>query len=147
MIDIRTVMEKYGYSKQMLADKLGCSHQSIMQLVNPGSNPTYKKMQLIADAMGADIREFFPSAEDIKMSKEIRGSFDCPVCGKPIHLENGIEIGNIFQLGTKYTSSMEMTVLGKDGKSVYFGIGIDHDIIRASIDALLSAFNRSLDNQ
>ncbi len=84
MIDIRTVMEKYGYSKQMLADKLGCSHQSIMQLVNPGSNPTYKKMQLIADAMGADIREFFPSAEDIKMSKEIRGSFDCPVCGKPL---------------------------------------------------------------
>jgi len=53
----------------------------------------------------------------------------CPVCGKPVHLENGIEIGNIFQLGTKYTSSMEMTVLGKDGKSVTpimgcYGIGV-----------------------
>ena len=33
---------------------------------------------------------------------------------------------------------------GDDGKG-YFGIGIDHDIIRASIDAVESAMNRSLD--
>ncbi len=84
MLDILSVIEKYGYSKQMLADKIGCSHQSIMQIVNSGSNPTYKKLQLIADAIGADIREFFPSTEDIKKSNEIRGSFNCPVCGKPL---------------------------------------------------------------
>ena len=35
-------------------------------------------------------------------------------------------------------------ITGEDGKS-YFGIGIDHDIIRASIDALESAMNRSLE--
>lgn len=35
-------------------------------------------------------------------------------------------------------------ITGKDGKN-YFGIGIDHDIIRASIDALESAMNRSLE--
>ena len=33
-------------------------------------------------------------------------------------------------------------ITGEDGKN-YFGIGIDHDIIRASIDALESAMNRS----
>ncbi len=36
-------------------------------------------------------------------------------------------------------------ITGEDGKN-YFGIGIDHDIIRASIDALESAMNRSLES-
>ena len=35
-------------------------------------------------------------------------------------------------------------ITGEDGKN-YFGIGIDHDIIRASIDALESAMNRSIE--
>lgn len=35
-------------------------------------------------------------------------------------------------------------ITGEDGKN-YFGIGIGHDIIRASIDALESAMNRSLE--
>ena len=35
-------------------------------------------------------------------------------------------------------------ITGEDGKT-YFGIGIDHDIIRASIDALESAMNRSIE--
>ena len=35
-------------------------------------------------------------------------------------------------------------ITGEDGKN-YFGIGIDHDIITASIDALESAMNRSLE--
>ena len=35
-------------------------------------------------------------------------------------------------------------ITGEDGKN-YFGIGIEHDIIRASIDALESAMNRSLE--
>ncbi|MEG0073604.1 MAG: proline--tRNA ligase [Clostridia bacterium] len=36
----------------------------------------------------------------------------CPVCGKSsIRISNGIEVGNIFQLGTKYTKAMGMTYL------------------------------------
>lgn len=57
----------------------------------------------------------------------------CPVCGKPLHLENGIEIGNIFQLGTKYTSSMGMTVLNEKGEAINpimgcYGIGVGRAI-------------------
>ena len=57
----------------------------------------------------------------------------CPVCGKPLHLENGIEIGNIFQLGTKYTKSMGMTVLNEKGEAVNpimgcYGIGVGRAI-------------------
>ncbi len=54
----------------------------------------------------------------------------CPVCGKGhLHLSKGIEIGNIFQLGTKYTSSMGMTVHDSEGSEINpimgcYGIGV-----------------------
>lgn len=53
----------------------------------------------------------------------------CPVCGTPMKLERGIEVGNIFQLGTRYTEKMGATYLDKDGKAQpvvmgSYGIGI-----------------------
>lgn len=54
----------------------------------------------------------------------------CPCCGKPVlTLKRGIEVGNIFQLGTKYTKSMNMTYVDSEGYSNYpimgcYGIGV-----------------------
>lgn len=54
----------------------------------------------------------------------------CPICGKKaIKISRGIEVGNIFQLGTKYTESMGMTYVDADGVSKNpimgcYGIGI-----------------------
>jgi prolyl-tRNA synthetase len=53
----------------------------------------------------------------------------CPVCGSPMGLERGIEVGNIFQLGTRYTEKMGATYLDQDGKARpvvmgSYGIGI-----------------------
>jgi prolyl-tRNA synthetase len=54
----------------------------------------------------------------------------CPHCGKPsITLSRGIEVGNIFQLGTKYTKSMKMQYLDNKGELHYpimgcYGIGV-----------------------
>ncbi len=40
----------------------------------------------------------------------------CPICSKKqIKITNGIEVGNIFKLGTKYTESMGMTYIDEDG--------------------------------
>ena len=39
----------------------------------------------------------------------------CPTCGQPVILRNGIEVGNIFKLGTKYTDAVGATYLGEDG--------------------------------
>lgn len=39
----------------------------------------------------------------------------CPICGKPLKVKRGIEIGNIFQLGTKYTKSMGMLINTPNG--------------------------------
>lgn len=64
--------------------------------------------------------------DDIALVKE--GNC-CPVCGEKLRLTRGIEIGNIFQLGTKYTKSMGMKVSMPDGSSMEpimgcYGIGI-----------------------
>ncbi len=54
----------------------------------------------------------------------------CPHCGKPtIQVSRGIEVGNIFQLGTKYTQSMGMTFIDAEGHTQYpimgcYGIGV-----------------------
>ena len=54
----------------------------------------------------------------------------CPVCKKEsLTIKKGIEVGNIFQLGTKYTKSMEMQYIDKDGAAKYpimgcYGIGV-----------------------
>lgn len=53
----------------------------------------------------------------------------CPNCGGPIKIYHGIEAGHIFKLGTKYSQSLDLNYLGKDGKKQLvemgcYGIGI-----------------------
>ena len=55
-----------------------------------------------------------------------------------IRLARGIEVGHIFQLGTKYSESMNAVVLGEDGKSHVmpmgcYGIGVSR-IVAAAIE-------------
>ncbi|MFO7915914.1 MAG: proline--tRNA ligase [Candidatus Krumholzibacteriales bacterium] len=62
----------------------------------------------------------------------------CPECGKQLQLNKGIEVGHIFKLGTKYSSSMDAAFLDSDGKSRYFimgcyGFGVSR-MIAASIE-------------
>ena len=53
----------------------------------------------------------------------------CPECGKPLKVTRGIEVGNIFQLGTKYSKPMNAVYLDQNGKAQpyvmgCYGIGI-----------------------
>lgn len=53
----------------------------------------------------------------------------CPKCGKKLNKVRGIEIGNIFQLGKKYTDSMHVTYTAADGNEKTpimgcYGIGV-----------------------
>ncbi|HYE09239.1 MAG TPA: proline--tRNA ligase [Patescibacteria group bacterium] len=66
----------------------------------------------------------------------------CTKCGSKLKLNRGIEVGNIFQLDTKYTASMNMTFTDIDGKQKHpvmgcYGIGVGRllaSIIEASHD-------------
>ena len=67
----------------------------------------------------------------------------CPECGAPVRMRNGIEIGNIFKLGTRYTAALGANYLGEDGVERpivmgSYGIGIDRSlacIVEAHHDA------------
>lgn len=53
----------------------------------------------------------------------------CPVCGKPLSIERGIEVGQIFKLGTKYSEPLKCTYQDESGKNIpmvmgCYGIGV-----------------------
>lgn len=78
---------------------------------------------------GLKISRDIGDVEYIDLAKIKEGGI-CPKCGKPaISISRGIEVGNIFQLGTKYTKSMGMQYLDSEGNLQYpimgcYGIGV-----------------------
>jgi prolyl-tRNA synthetase len=59
----------------------------------------------------------------------VRPGDPCPLTGQPLVMTRGIEVGNIFQLGTKYTESMNCRFLDQAGQSHpmimgCYGIGV-----------------------
>ena len=78
---------------------------------------------------GFDPSRDFPQASYHDLSKISQGG-RCPACGKAsISIASGIEVGNIFQLGTKYTKSMNMQYTDQDGAEQFpvmgcYGIGV-----------------------
>ena len=51
---------------------------------------------------------------DIAAAAEGNG---CPVCGEPLRAVRGVEVGNIFKLGTKYSAAMDALYLDEKGES------------------------------
>ena len=78
---------------------------------------------------GLDMKRDIEDAEYHDFAKIQEGGI-CPHCGKPaVTVSRGIEVGNIFQLGTKYTKSMNMTYIDANGEARYpvmgcYGIGV-----------------------
>ena len=97
------------------------SVKGTVNMVSGANKPEYH-LKNVTEGRDFTIEESF----DIR---KVKPGEKCPVCGAELQVENGIEIGNIFQLGTKYTESMGMTVLNSDGKAVCpimgcYGIGV-----------------------
>ncbi len=78
---------------------------------------------------GLNLDRDLGNVDYVDISKVKEGGI-CPCCGKPaLTVKRGIEVGNIFQLGTKYTKSMNMQFTDKDGTLQYpimgcYGIGV-----------------------
>jgi len=78
---------------------------------------------------GFNIERDMGAVEYLDFAKAKEGGV-CPVCGKAsLTIARGIEIGNIFQLGTKYTKAMNMQYLDENGELHYpvmgcYGIGV-----------------------
>jgi len=128
----------------------------------PGSiGPVGLKIAVIADESAARLADFVcganvngkhlvnvnwgrdaaePAVADLR--KVVDGD-PCPDSGKgrcdgTLTIRRGIEVGHIFQLGTKYSEAMQATVLDEAGKSVAmpmgcYGIGVSR-VVAAAIE-------------
>ena len=88
-----------------------------------GVNKT-DKHQVGANLSDLGIKEF--NYHDIRLVEE--GDI-CPECGKPLLVTKGIEVGNIFKLGTKYSKPMNAVYTDINGEMKpyimgCYGIGI-----------------------
>ncbi|CDD83850.1 proline--tRNA ligase [Collinsella sp. CAG:289] len=57
----------------------------------------------------------------------------CPHCGKPLSAARGIEVSQVFQLGTKYSEAMGATFMDEDGKEKplimgCYGVGVSRTL-------------------
>ncbi|UCG61861.1 MAG: proline--tRNA ligase [Candidatus Zixiibacteriota bacterium] len=106
-----------------------------------------KNVPLIVDPLVAKLRNFIVGANanekhiinvnldrDFKATKVVdislaRGGDGCPKCNATLDAKNAIEVGNTFQLGTKYSDSLGAKFLDAEGKEQpiimgSYGIGI-----------------------
>jgi prolyl-tRNA synthetase len=58
-------------------------------------------------------RDFQAEYADLREAQEGDG---CPLCGQPLVIQQVIEVGNIFKLGTKYSKPLGATVLDEAGQ-------------------------------
>ena len=113
-------LKKYGeYEVKIVADKTVADLKNFVV----GINQTDK--HLVGANWGVDV-ELPEIVEDIRLVEA--GDF-CPECGKPLKVTRGIEVGNIFQLGTKYSAPMNGVYLDANGKTQpyimgCYGIGV-----------------------
>ena len=81
-------------------------------------------------------KDFHPTAyADLRA---VTAGEPCPNCGKPLRIDTAVEIGHIFKLGYRYSESMGLRVLDKNGKEVMpimgcYGIGIER-ILTAAVE-------------
>jgi prolyl-tRNA synthetase len=81
-------------------------------------------------------KEFHPTAyADLR---SVTAGEACPNCPNPLRIDTAVEIGHIFKLGYRYSESMGLRVLDKNGKEVMpimgsYGIGIER-ILTAAVE-------------
>ena len=90
--------------------------------------------------------------KEVLTDKDAEDILTCPKCGCELNKLRGVEVGNIFQLGDKYTSSMNVHYLDKDGKKQTpimgcYGIGVSRVfgcLLEQSNDEAKAIFNMAV---
>lgn len=99
--------------------------ESVKDMKNFVVGCNQKDKHLIGANFGKEISEI-KEFSDFRLVEA--GEF-CSLCGEPLKVTRGIEVGNIFKLGTKYSKPMNAVFLDANGKEKpyvmgCYGIGI-----------------------
>lgn len=87
---------------------------------------------------GSDYAANIERAENLEKTHPVKEGDTSPDGKGKLKFARGIEVGHVFQLGDKYSKSMNLTVLGEDGKAFHpqmgcYGIGVSR-IVAACIE-------------
>lgn len=77
-------------------------------------------------------------AEDLLL---VREGDKCPKCNGHLKMERGIEVGNIFQLGSKYSQGIGAKYLDENGKGQLFQMGSYGIGVSRSVAAIIEQFH------
>ena len=94
--------------------------QSVMLMSNAvaGANEVDAHFINVTPRRDFDARKIIVA--DIRM---VQVGDPCPHCGAPLHMTRGIEVGQVFTLGKKYSEALNATFLDEDGKVKTFEMG------------------------
>lgn len=65
----------------------------------------------------------------------------CPKCGGTLEMNRGIEVGQVFELGDKYSRAMNATYLDENGKEQFFQMGCYGVGISRCMAAIVEQYN------
>jgi len=72
---------------------------------------------------------------------QVREGDKCPKCNGHLQMERGIEVGNIFQLGTKYSQGIGSKFLDENGKEQLFQMGSYGIGVSRSVAAIIEQYH------
>lgn len=107
--------------------------QEVMQMVNAVAGACEKGHHLTGVNPGRDFTPLMTG--DVR---QITPEDSCPACGGSLELTEGIEVGHIFKLGTKYSDALEATFQDQEGNQQplvmgCYGIGVSR-VVAAAIE-------------
>ena len=104
---------------------------TVMEMYNACAGANERDMHYINVNPKRDFKDVITA--DIRMVKE---GDACPHCGAPLKMTRGIEAGQVFTLGTKYSKALHATFLDENGKEKplvmgCYGIGVSRTMAAA----------------
>lgn len=132
---------------EIIKEKIGCSIGSLGPVGLKGIK-IYADLEMktvINGVCGANEEEYHYINVNVDRDYQIEGYYDlrmmqigekCPHCGAVLKQARGIEVGQVFKLGTKYSKAMHATFLDENGKENIiqmgcYGIGVSRTLAAA----------------
>lgn len=105
----------------------------------------YEIRNLVNGICGANEDDYHFVNVNVQRDFNVKGFYDlrlveegesCPRCGSPLQTARGIEVGQVFKLGTKYSEALNAKYLDENGKENYifmgcYGIGVTRTMAAA----------------
>lgn len=132
---------------EVIREKIGCSIGSLGPVGLKGIK-IYADLEMktvVNGVCGANEEEYHYINVNVDRDYQIEGYYDlrmmqvgehCPHCGAVLKQARGIEVGQVFKLGTKYSKAMHATFLDENGKENIiqmgcYGIGVSRTLAAA----------------